>query len=209
MMLQFKEKLMKAIKYGLPKTKALEALTTVPASILGKSGSIGTLQAGRHANFLITSGDIFDKSTTLYENWVQGQKNVINDKGQKDIRGNYDLSAGGMTYMMAITGEAGKPKIEIKQDTNKLKSKLSYKDGWAAFSFATDKGEKNYRMTGLVHKDSDNIKGKLVLPNGNESTFSAMKTSAFTADKKKYRLWRKNQIKSRKHSFQECNSLDK
>ena len=33
----FKEKLMKAIKYGLPKTKALEALTTIPAQILGKS----------------------------------------------------------------------------------------------------------------------------------------------------------------------------
>lgn len=181
---KFKEKLMKAIKYGLPKTKALEALTSVPASILGKTGSIGSLQVGRQANFLITSGDIFDKSTTLYENWVQGQKNVVNDKGQKDIRGNYDLSAGGMTYKMSITGEANKPKIEIKQDTNKLKSKLSYKDDWVALSFATDKGEKNYRMTGLVSKASDNLKGKLSLPNGNESTFTALKTSAFTADKK-------------------------
>ncbi|TMM53871.1 amidohydrolase [Maribacter algarum] len=181
---KFKANLMKAIKYGLPKTKALEALTTVPASILGKSGSVGSLQVGRQANFLITSGDIFDKETTLYENWVQGQKNVINDKNQKDIRGNYDLSAGGMTYKMSITGEAGKPKIEIKQDTNKLKSKLSYKNDWVALSFATDKGAKNYRMTGLVNKASDNIKGKLTLPNGNESTFAAIKTSAFTKDKK-------------------------
>ncbi len=180
---KFKEKLMKAIKYGLPKTKALEALTTVPAAILGKSGSIGSLQAGRQANFLISSGDIFDKGTTLYENWVQGQRNVVNDKGQKDIRGNYDLSVGGMTYKMSITGEASKPKIEIKQDTNKLKSKLSYKDDWLALSFATDNGEKNYRMTGLVNA-SDNIKGKLSLPNGNESTFKALKTAAFISEKK-------------------------
>lgn len=181
---KFKEKLMKAITYGLSKTKALEALTTVPASILGKSSNIGSLQVGRQANFLITSGDIFDKGTTLYENWVQGQKNVINDKNLKDIRGNYDLTAGGLTYSMSIKGEASKPKVEIKQDTNKLKSKLSYKNDWMDLSFTTDKGTKNYRMTGLVNKASDNISGRLVLPNGNKSSFKAMKTSAFSSDKK-------------------------
>lgn len=181
---KFKEKLMKAIKYGLSKTKALEALTTVPASILGKSASIGSLQVGRQANFLITSGDIFDQGTILYENWVQGQKNIINDKAQKDIRGNYDLSAGGLTYKMSITGDLSKPKIEIKQDTNKLKAKISYKDDWVALSFATEQGAKNYRMTASTGKASDNLKGKLVLPNGNETSFIALKTEAFTAEKK-------------------------
>jgi len=42
----FKSNLMKAITYGLDKTKALEALTTVPAQILGKSNSIGSLRTG-------------------------------------------------------------------------------------------------------------------------------------------------------------------
>lgn len=178
---KFKEKLMKAIEYGLSKTTALEALTITPASILGKSGSIGSLQVGRQANFLITSGDIFDKETTLYENWVQGNKNVIADKNLKDIRGNYDLTAGGMTYKMSVTGKAEKPKVEIKQDTNKLKSKLSYADNWLNLSFSTDKGTKNYRMTGLVSNTSDNIKGRLMMPNGNESSFTALKTSGFTS----------------------------
>lgn len=181
---KLKEKLMKAIAYGLPKTKALEALTTVPASILGKANTVGSLQTGRQANFLVTSGDIFDKGTILHENWVQGQKNVINDMSQKDIRGTYDLSAGGMTYTMVISGESSKPKIEVKQDTNKLKSKISYANGWVSFSFATDEGKKNYRMAGLVDGTSDNLKGKLTLPNGNESTFTAVKTAAFSEDKK-------------------------
>ena len=182
---KFKEKLMKAIEYGLSKTIALEALTTTPASLLGKSSSIGSLQVGRQANFLITSGDIFDKETTLYENWVQGNKNVVSDKNLKDIRGNYDLTAGGMTYKMSITGKATKPKVEIKQDTNKLKSKLSFADNWLNLSFSTDEGTKNYRMTGLVSKASDNFNGRLVLPNGNESSFTALKTSGFTPDAKK------------------------
>jgi imidazolonepropionase-like amidohydrolase len=38
----FRTNLLKAIKYGFDKTKALEALTTVPASLLGKSNEIGS-----------------------------------------------------------------------------------------------------------------------------------------------------------------------
>ncbi len=181
---ELKEKLMKAIQYGLPKTKALEALTTVPATILGKSTTLGSLQVGSQANFLITSGDIFDKNTTLYENWVQGVKNVINDKNQKDIRGNYDLITGGITYTLAIKGEPAKPSMEVKQDTHKLKSKIDYKNNWFELSFSTDKGEKNFRMTGLVSEASEHLNGKIILPDGNESSFTAMKTSAFSEDKK-------------------------
>ncbi|MDT0540758.1 amidohydrolase family protein [Croceitalea sp. P059] len=176
----FKAMLIKAIAHGLSKTKALEALTTVPASILGKSSMIGTLQSGRQANFLITSGDIFDKSTTLYENWVQGTKNVINNKNQKDIRGNYDLTAGGQSYKMSITGEISKPKVEIKKDTTKLKSKIDYATDWLNFSITSEDG-KIYRMTSLVSKNSDNLNGKLILPSGKESSFTANKTSSFEA----------------------------
>lgn len=180
---KFKGKLMKAIAYGLPKTKALEALTTVPASILGKSNTIGTLQSGSYANFLITSGDVFNKETILYENWVQGNKNVVNDKSQKDIRGEYDLTVAGLVYKLSIKGEPAKPRVEIKQDTNKLKGKLTYKNGWLDFSF-TDAEKKLYRMTGLTQKKSENFNGKLILPNGNESTFKAIKTAAFSTKEK-------------------------
>ena len=174
--------LQKAIRYGLSKTKALEALTTVPAQILGKSNTIGSLQQGRYANFLISSGDIFDKGTTLYENWVQGTKNVINDKDQKDIRGDYDLTAGNETFTLSISGELGKPKVEVKKDTVKLKSKFSYTNDWLNLSF-TSKG-KNYRMTGLVRSNSNTLKGKLMLPTGEESSFTATQTKAFSAKEK-------------------------
>jgi len=179
---KLKEKLMKAIEYGLPKTKALEALTTVPAQTLGKSATIGSLQIGSQANFLITSGDIFEKGTTIYENWVQGNKNVISDMSLKDIRGDYDLSAGGNAFKLSITGDAGKPKVEIKQDTAKLKSKFSYKDDWMQLSF-TDKDKKSYRMTGLV-SGSENLSGRAILPDGNETLFEGTRTNTFSEKKK-------------------------
>ena len=181
----FKKKILKAIAYGLPKTKALEALTTVPAQTLGKSAEIGSLQKGSYANFLVTSGDIFEKETILYENWVQGKKNVVNDMTLKDIRGEYNVSASGKTFKLSIKGEAGSPKVEVKQDTAKLKSKFSYAHGWMALSFATKEGDKSYRLTGLVDTDSESLSGKAVLPDGSESVFKAVKTSEFSEGDKK------------------------
>nr|WP_298999366.1 amidohydrolase family protein [uncultured Allomuricauda sp.] len=177
----FKSKLMKAISYGLSKTKALEALTTVPAQILGKSSEIGTLQPNKEANFLITSGDIFEKGTILYENWVQGNRNIIANRNQKDVNGDYNLNVGGTTYKMSLTGEIGKTKVTVEQDSKKLDSKVNYESNWLNVSFTNENGE-SFRMISLVDSATDNLSGKLVLPNGNESTFTAIKTS--TPEKK-------------------------
>lgn len=182
---KFKEKLAKAIEYGLPKTKALEALTTVPAQILGKANEIGSLKNGALANFLITSGDVFETTTTLYENWVQGTKNVINEMDTKDIRGDYNLVVQGKTYTVSISGEVSKPKVEVKQDTVKLTSKLSYNNDWINLSFSSKDDEETYRMTGAVLKNADNLKGLLVLPNGTETQFTATKSKAFEAKDEK------------------------
>ncbi|MEZ4809134.1 MAG: amidohydrolase family protein [Allomuricauda sp.] len=174
----FKSKLLKAISYGLSKAKALEALTTVPAGILGKSDQIGSLQIGRQANFLIASGDIFDKGTTLYENWVQGTKNVVQSKDQKDIRGDYNLVASGQTYSISITGEMNSPKIEVKKDTLKLDSKITYSEDWLNMVITESEGG-SYRFVAQVQPNSDNISGKMVLPNGSETSTSLIKSKAF------------------------------
>ncbi len=181
----FKAKLMKAIKYGLDKTKALEALTTIPAGILGMSNDIGNLNTGAQANFLIASGDIFDAGTTLYENWVQGTKNVINDMSIKDIRGTYTLNVGGSNYDLAITGDLAKPKAEIKSGDTAFPAKLSYKDDWIILSMTNSADKSVYRMTANATTNSDNLSGRLVMPNGDESRFTANKTGDNKADKKK------------------------
>lgn len=181
----FGKMLRKALERGLSEEKALEALTTIPAGILGKSNEIGSLQTGRFANFLITSGPVFEENTVIYENWVQGQKHLISDKNLKDIRGDYDLSVAGNTYKMIISGKVSKPSIEIKQDTLKLPSKLSYKNDWFNLSFSVDEGSKTFVMNGLADQSSNQLNGKLVLPNGKESTFKAVKTKSFEEKAKK------------------------
>jgi imidazolonepropionase-like amidohydrolase len=173
-----KEKLMKAITYGLSKTKALEALTTVPANILGMSGQIGSLQSGSQANFLVTSGEIFDEGTILYENWVQGTKNIIQSMDLVDIRGNYDLNVNGNTYTVSLSGSIDKPKAELKKGDETVDSKIDYSDNWVNLSFSED-NVGSYRMIARVAPGSNAISGKMVLPNGNETTASLAKTSPF------------------------------
>lgn len=170
---EFKDNLLKAIKYGFDETKALAALTTIPAQLLGKSNKIGSLESGRYANFLITSGAIFDKETILHENWVQGNKNVITSKDQKDLSGDYSLIADGKNYKLTISGKASKPKSEVKIGETEYPSTLKYSNNWLTLSFTNKETKEVYQATGIVPKQGEIITGKLVLPNGLESNFVA------------------------------------
>jgi len=174
---ELKSNLLKAIEYGLDKTKALEALTTVPAKLLGKSNIIGSLKNGTFANFLITSGDIFDKKTTLYENWVKGHKNVIESITVKDIRGNYTFNIGNATYDLSISGTPSKPKAKVKSGNQELGTKISYLDDWINLTFTSSDTTKLgfYRLTSKIGK-TNNLTGKIILPNGNETSFFAKQT---------------------------------
>jgi imidazolonepropionase-like amidohydrolase len=181
----FRTNLLKAIKYGFDKTKALEALTTIPATLLGKSNEIGNLKVGSFANFIITSGEIFEEKTILYENWVQGTKFVISDMNLIDIRGNYDLTIDNETFKWKIDGELASPKSEITSgESKKVTSKLIVtKDLISVLVKSSDTIKSNFsRLTAYVSKIGD-ISGKAILFNGTETAWKALKTEAFVTKK--------------------------
>ena len=183
---EFKSNLLKALKYGLDKTKALEALTSVPAKLLGKSNTLGSLKNGAYANFLITSGEIFDKKTTLFENWVKGQKNVLESMTVKDIRGDYTFNISNTSYDLSISGELSKPKAKVKSGKTDLGSKLTYKDNWINLTFisADTTKQEYFRLTSRITK-TNNLSGKVILPNGNETFFFAKKAEKEDSEDKK------------------------
>lgn len=190
----FRTNLLKAIKYGFDKTKALEALTTIPASLLGKSNEIGSLKNGAYANFLITSGDIFDTKTTIYENWVQGNKFIINDMNLKDVRAEYQLTLGQETYKLKVEGEVSSPKVEVKSSQDKkVNSKLTLANNWMNLLLKTADSTKTefHRLTAFV-SDPNLISGKAVLASGQEIYWSAKKVPASAETKKEEE--KKNEI---------------
>lgn len=179
---EFKGQILKAIEYGFNKTAALEALTTIPAKTIGKESSLGKLQPGYYANFLITSGDIFDEKTTLFENWVIGDRHEISPMDAIDIRGNYDFNIAGQKYSVTIAGELDKLKSTVKTDTKELGSKVMMNDDWITLMFTgTDSIKLDYtRLTSKIHS-ADSFSGVAILPNGNETSFYATKIKKDTA----------------------------
>lgn len=175
----FKSNLLKAIEYGLSKEAALAALTTVPAKTIGHEGKIGVIKEGAWANFLITSGDYFDKETTLYENWVQGEKKILEDMDVTNITGKYDLKVDGKNYELSITGEPSKPKAEVKMGETKIGSKLSFDNNWMnlLLSSPDTTNTEFIRLSANVPAQTDMISGKAILPNGSETSFTASKQS--------------------------------
>ncbi len=180
----FRTNLLKAVQYGFNATKALEALTTIPASIIGKSNEIGTLNNGSYANFIITSGDYFDKKTVIYENWVQGNRFVVNDMTTKDIRGNYDLVINNESFKWKISGEMTSPKSEITTaDNKKLNSKITIANQWLTTIIKpSDSLKTNFTRLSTYLGSTPNLGGKAIIKDGKEVSWTATKTSEFKAD---------------------------
>lgn len=82
--------LRKAMEYGLTETKAMDALTKNPAITLGIYDKVGSLDAGKLANFLITNGPIFSEKTSILYNYVQGIKYGVKD--DSNIAGTYTIT---------------------------------------------------------------------------------------------------------------------
>ncbi len=168
----FQKNIQKAIQYGLDETKALEALTTIPAKLLGKSSEIGTLKNGSYANFLITSGPIFDASTKIYENWVQGDKHVITDMNVVDASGDYTLTYNNKNLNLSISGTKG----TLKSGSTSLKSKFSFKDNWVSITLNNQSDASKFtRFVGSLDESQNRFSGTVVDEYGNESSWTAIK----------------------------------
>jgi imidazolonepropionase-like amidohydrolase len=131
---QFWTNLRKAMEYGLTETKVMDALTKTPATLLGVYDKVGSLDAGKLANFLITSGPIFNEKTTILFNWVQGIKYAVKDDAAA-IAGTYDLKintpAGTETYTLDVKTPSsltmfGKDTLNTKFTCDGKMVKLSY-----------------------------------------------------------------------------------
>ena len=135
---QFMTNLRKAIEYGLSESKALEALTKTPATLLGVYDKVGSLDAGKLANFLIVSGPIFNEKTVLYQNWVQGEKYGVNETGWNAFAGTYNLtitSAGGTASNYTLDVKSSTSANVIGKDT--MAGKFSFDGKLVKLSFSS------------------------------------------------------------------------
>ena len=73
-----------AVRHGMSREAALAALTLAPARMLGLEARVGSLEAGKDADFVVLSGDPFSVYTTVEQTWVEGR--LVYDRSNPDHR---------------------------------------------------------------------------------------------------------------------------
>ena len=76
------------VAYGLSREKALAAITIEPAEICGVKNELGSLEKGKNATFIATSGDILDIRTSVLNMVING-KSVDLDSRHTRLRSKY------------------------------------------------------------------------------------------------------------------------
>lgn len=144
-----------AMNYGLTEAGALNALTKTPATILGAYEQVGSLDAGKWANFIITSGPVFADKTTIYQNWVQGNKYSVKDDVWNDRTGIYKIVVntinGPVNYTLHFKSNNAASLIA----TDTITSKFYYDGRSVRINVAPERrGGSNLNLSGIVNGDT-------------------------------------------------------
>jgi len=180
---EFLSRLRKAVKHGLSRQTALAAITTVPAEICGVADMVGSIVAGKSADFVICDGDIFDDGTAIYATWTQGVPEEFIPLDEPSFAGSYALTLGGGEYNLTITDnrKKGKRKIEGKllRDSISVSLKdIAHEQDLISFAAALDTfGASGIaRFTGRLVASS--LGGTVVLGDGSRHTWAAVADTA-------------------------------
>jgi imidazolonepropionase-like amidohydrolase len=72
-----------AAAYGLPKDEALKSVTLYAAQILGIADKVGSLEVGKDATLIVTTGDPLEPQSVTESMFIQGKKIDLNNKHQQ------------------------------------------------------------------------------------------------------------------------------
>ncbi|WP_421942133.1 amidohydrolase family protein [Pedobacter sp.] len=180
-----------AIENGLTEKQALQAVTEIPAAILGVADKVGSIEKGKVANFLISSDNLFKNSNIIFENWVQGKRFVVNKMDVSDLKGSYNLNIDGLgSLILKISGTNGGSAASIERtgvDSVKTTATFSRNGDWISINFNLKKNPKgDVRLSGYITSANPiAIKGESALPDGTMGRFTATYKEALKDTPKK------------------------
>jgi imidazolonepropionase-like amidohydrolase len=96
-----------AVRGGMSREKALYGMTMANAIILDLADRVGSLEAGKDADFIILSGDPLSVYTHVLQTWVEGKKVFDRDNPEDYLRAVGGKGAGEPTMMHEDLDEGG------------------------------------------------------------------------------------------------------
>jgi len=68
-----------AVAFGLPEEEALKAVTINAAEFMGVADKVGSLEVGKEATLIITTGTPLDMTSNIIQSYIQGREIDMND----------------------------------------------------------------------------------------------------------------------------------
>jgi imidazolonepropionase-like amidohydrolase len=72
-----------AVAFGLPRDRALRAMTLEPARLLGVGDRVGSLEAGKDATLFLADGDILDLRSRVVAAYLDGRALDLSDRQKR------------------------------------------------------------------------------------------------------------------------------
>ncbi len=180
-----REHLRLMIENGLPEEAALAALTTDAAALLGLSERLGTVEEGKIANLVLTSGPYFDEDTDIRYVFVDGRMFEIEEEaegeaGEAEPAGTWSYSVsspqGDFDGTLTLTGEPGDLSGAITgPDGEEIEIENVQLDG-ADLSFEFDAGQMG-AISAEATISGDEMEGTMTLADFGSFPFTATRTS--------------------------------
>ena len=178
----FHVRVRQAIERGLDYDAALAAVTTTPASLLGMSRQLGTIEPGKLGHLTVTDGPLFAENVKVREVWVAGDRYEVNPKPVADPRGTWGIKLsppGGssVNVTLKLKGSVAKINGTVNYNDDSIKLQKAMMDQKRlSLVFPGDKlGFAGIiRMSGGVTEDA--IRGQGELPDGRRFAWSGSMT---------------------------------
>lgn len=106
----FAEGIQKAVEAGLPKERAVEALTKTPAGFFGLDRALGTIEPGKIANLVLAEGELLAKDAKVRYAFADGKNFELKEakpgEGEKptvNLTGKWEMTIeGGMGMRLTV-----------------------------------------------------------------------------------------------------------
>ncbi len=105
---EFWSNLRSAIQHGLSMDDALNALTLEPAKLIGVDKTMGSLEKGKFASFIVYNKNPFLESAKILETWMLGNQDVQGVEANSEIAGEYNLIIEEKKLPISIAGNSDK-----------------------------------------------------------------------------------------------------
>ena len=174
---EFWNHLRKAIRNGLSKEEALRALTINPAKILGIDQSIGSLEKGKIASFIIYDKDPFEEKAKVLETWLLGKQTIHDALPVDELEGDYTLRISDRSFFITIDKkkERFSGKITINNKEQELHADNIQNNVVLFFNINDSIWKGAVTLKGKIHSKFGIIEGEGYLPNGEWVKWTAVK----------------------------------